>query len=133
MKKILIIVTLILSFSLFISHAWAAFVEVQVTEAVPGANCWAADSDGIITCQVQSGFGSVLDLFWGIIKYFTLIAALWSVLFIVINGILYSMAGINDSLKTWAKERIVKTLLWLILLLLSWVILNAIAPWIYTV
>lgn len=133
MKKILLLVVIVLSSFFLIQQVWAAYIEVQVTERVPGANCGAADSDGVYTCQVQSGFWSVMELFWGIIKYFTLIAALWSVLFIVINGILYSMAGINDSLKTWAKDRIVKTLLWLILLLLSWVILNAIAPWIYTI
>jgi hypothetical protein len=46
-----------------------------------------------------------------IIKYFTYLASLAAVLFIVINGILYSMAGINDGLKTGAKERIIKTLL----------------------
>jgi len=133
MKKILLISLILISCFCLFQQVWAAFVEVQVTEAVPGANCGSADSDGIITCRVESGFGSVMTLFWAMIKYFTLIAALWSVLFIVINGVLYSMAWIDDNLKTWAKERIKKTLLGLILLLLSWVILNAIAPWIYTV
>jgi len=134
MKKILLISLMLLSCFFVFQQVWAApFVEVQVTEAVPGANCWSADSDGIVTCRVESGFWSVMALFWAMIKYFTMIAALWSVLFIVINGILYSMAWINDGLKTWAKDRIVKTLIGLILLLLSWVILNAIAPWIYTV
>ena len=60
-----------------------------------------------------------MKLFGSIIKYFTYIAALSCVLFIVINGILYSMAGINDSLKTGAKERIMKTLMGLVLLMLS--------------
>jgi len=133
MKKLIIISLLLLSNCFLIEYAWASYVEVKVTEAVPWVCEWTPDSNGVITCQVQAGFGSIMDLFWGIIKYFTLIAALWSVLFIVINGILYSMAWIDDSLKTWAKERIVKTLKGLILLLLSWVILNAIAPWIYTV
>lgn len=133
MKKLIVISAILLSSFFLTEYVWAAYVEVQVTEPVPWANCWAADSDWVHTCQVQAGFGTVMELFGGIIKYFTLIAALWSVLFIVINGILYSMAGINDGLKTWAKDRIVKTLIWLILLLLSWVILNAIAPWIYTV
>lgn len=133
MKKILIILTLILALFAWVEYVGAAYVEVEVTEAVPGANCWAANSDGIITCQVQAGFWSVMELFWGIIKYFTLIASLGSVLFIVINGILYSMAGINDSLKTSAKDRIIKTLIGLIILLLSWVILTIVAPWVYTV
>jgi hypothetical protein len=41
------------------------------------------------------------------------------------------MAGINDGLKTGAKERIIKTLTGLVILLLSGVILNMIAPWVY--
>jgi len=41
------------------------------------------------------------------------------------------MAGLDDSLKSSAKERIVKTLIGLVILMLSGVILNAIAPWIY--
>lgn len=131
MKKILILSLCLMWSLLLINYAWAAYVEVQVTEAVPGANCGGPDSNWVRTCQVQAWFWSVMELFWGIIKYFTLIASLASVLFIVINGILYSMAGINDSLKTGAKDRIIKTLIWLILLLLSWVILNAIAPWVY--
>lgn len=53
------------------------------------------------------------------IRYFTYITALACVLFIVVNGVLYSMAGINDSLKTSAKERITKTLIGLVILMLS--------------
>lgn len=131
MKKICIIILVLVSLFSYIEYAWAAYVEVQVTEAVPGANCGWADSNWVRTCQVQAWFWSVMELFWWIIKYFTLIASLAAVLFIVINGILYSMAGINDGLKTWAKDRIIKTLIGLVILLLSWVILNAIAPWVY--
>lgn len=133
MKKILLISLILISCFCLFQQVWAAYVEVQVTEAIPGVCDGTPDSDGVITCRVESGFGSVMTLFWAMIKYFTMIAALWSVLFIVINGVLYSMAGINDGLKTGAKDRIIKTLIGLILLLLSWVILNAIAPWIYTV
>lgn len=132
MKKIFILTLILVSCLYGLEQVGAAYVEVKVTEAVPGVCDGEADSDGVITCQVKSGFGSIMDLFGGIIKYFTYIALLWALLFIIINGILYSMAGINDGLKTWAKDRIIKTLIWLILLLLSWVILNAIAPWIYT-
>jgi len=128
MKKLIITLIAILSIAI-VSQVWA--VEVQVTEAIPWVCEWAADENGVITCQVQPGFDSVMTLFGAIIKYFTYIAALACVLFIVINGILYSMAGINDGLKTWAKDRIMKTLMWLVVLLLSGVILNAIAPWIY--
>lgn len=128
MKKILI--SLLLASSLiFIS--WDIFAAtIDVTEKIPGANCVAA-WDGIYTCNPGRGFGGVLWVVWAMIKYFTYIAALAAVLFIVINGVLYSMAGINDGLKTGAKERIVKTLMGLIVLLLSGVILNMIAPWVY--
>lgn len=131
MKKLLLISLITISLFYTADFVSATYVEVKVTEAVPGANCGWADSNWVRTCQVQAWFWSVMELFWGIIKYFTLIALLASVLFIVINGILYSMAWINDSLKTWAKDRIIKTLIWLVILLMSWVILNAIAPWIY--
>jgi exosortase/archaeosortase len=46
---------------------------------------------------------------------------------------MYSMWWANESFKTWAKEYITKTLIWLILLLLSWVILYMVAPWVYTI
>lgn len=89
---------------------------------------WCDDKE----CKIPKGFTWVTLMMWSIIKYFTLIASLWAVLFIVINGILYSTAWVNDSAKTDAKNRIVKTLTGLILLLLSWLLLNIIAPWIYT-
>lgn len=129
MKKIFFLVILILCI-------WLSFqveaIEVQVIEPIPGANCGgASNEDGVYTCDVQPGFGSIVAMAGEIIKYFTYITALACVLFIVVNGILYSMAGINDGLKTSAKERIIKTLIWLVILMLSGVILNAIAPWIY--
>ena len=68
-----------------------------------------------------------------IIQYFTYITALAAVLFIVINGILYSMSGLDAGAKDSAKKRIVQTLLGLVLLFLSGTILNAVAPWVYTV
>ena len=107
-------------------------VEVKVTERVPWANCWGSDWDGVITCNIPTWFWAIQNVFWEMIKYFTFIALLWAVLFIVINGIMYSMAGINDSLKSTAKDRIVKTLIWLVLLLLSGWILNTLAPWVYS-
>jgi hypothetical protein len=128
MKKILIAL-LLASSLIFIS--WDIFAAtIDVTEKIPGANCVPA-WDGIYTCNPGRGFDGVLWVVWAMIKYFTYIAALAAVLFIVINGVLYSMAGINDGLKTGAKERIVKTLMGLIVLLLSGVILNMIAPWVY--
>lgn len=114
-------------------------ISVTVTEKIPGANCTELKEDSKdptkITwyeCRVEKGFGSVTKMLWKIIKYFTYIAALAWVLYIVINGILYSMWWADDSFKTESKKRIITTLVWLIILMLSWVILNAIAPWIYT-
>ena len=128
MKKI--IISLILATSLFFI-SWDIFAAtIDVTEKIPWANC-VSSGDGIYTCNPGRGFDGVLWVVWAMIKYFTYIASLAAVLFIVINGLLYSMAGINDGLKTWAKERIVKTLVGLVILLLSGVILNMVAPWVY--
>jgi len=66
-----------------------------------------------------------------LIKYITFIASLAWVLFIVVNWIMYSMWWADDSLKIESKKRIVQTLIWLIILLMSWVILRIVAPWVY--
>ncbi|MCH8518544.1 hypothetical protein LAT59_02175 [Candidatus Gracilibacteria bacterium] len=123
-------ISLILAFA-YIIIAKVGAVEVKVTERVPGANCGGADGDGVITCHIPTGFGAVSGVFGEMIKYFTFIALLGAVLFIVINGIMYSMAGLNDGLKSAAKDRIMKTLIGLILLLMSGWILNTLAPWVY--
>lgn len=104
-----------------------------MTEKVPGAGCTGPDGDGVWTCQVGKGFGSVMAMIGRMIKYATFIASLGAVLFIVINGILYTMSGMDSGLKDTAKKRIVKTLLGLVVLLCSGLILNAIAPWVYTI
>ncbi len=140
--KILILLSLI-SFSgiNFIWNTYATdeeskWIKVTVTEKIPWANCeekWKAE-DGetqMYECTVKKWFWSVIEMLWKIIKYFTYIAALAWVLFIVVNGIMYSMWWADDSFKTESKKRIIATLIWLAVLMLSWVILNAIAPWIY--
>ncbi len=129
MKKIFIILFFILTFFFTVWQVDA--VSIEVTEKVPGANCSNA-GDWIYSCDPGRGFSSVTSVLGDMIKYFTYIAALSAVLFIVINGILYSMSGIDTGLKDGAKKRIMKTLIGLIILLLAGVILNAIAPWIYT-
>ena len=127
-------------------------IKVRVTEKIPGANCGrhihgrsdtTIDSSNVNStewsgsytyeCEVKKGFWQITIMLGNMIKYFTFIASLWGVLFIVINGILYSMGGIDSGWKDEAKKRITKTLVGLAILLLSWVILNAIAPWIYTI
>lgn len=102
-------------------------VNVPVSTDLSPILSWCSSS----SCNVGTGFSVVKDIAGGIIKYFTYIAGLAGVLFIVINGILYSMSWMDDGLKSSAKDRIKKMLIWLVLLMLSGVILNAIAPWIY--
>ena len=155
MKNILIkllLVLSLLSFSWF-SYVWNTYAEwdwitVIVTEKIPGAGCNSLKSDWktewkltdteikewktqMYECIVKKGFWSVAEMMWKIIKYFTYIASLWAVLFIVINGIMYSMWWADPSLKDDAKKRIMWTLWWLVLLFLSWAVLNLVAPWIY--
>jgi len=158
MKTILIKVLLVLSLISFlwisyISDTYAAWdtdkesntVNVIVSEQIPGAWCKKINKSWnyapnyepkpwetqMYKCEIQKGFSSVTKMMWNIIKYFTFIASLWAVLFIILNGIMYSMWGAEPSMKDDAKKRIMWTLTWLVLLLLSWVILNMVAPWIY--
>lgn len=79
-------------------------------------------------CQVEPGMGAIQIMLGTTIQYATFLIGLVGVLFIVINGMMYSIGG-DD--KSGAKDRIMKSVFGLILLLLSWVLLNAIAPWIY--
>jgi len=135
MKKIFILIC-VFFWSLFLteiqtSFAAAGSITVETTAKVPWAGCSWPDSDGIYSCRVGKWFTPVMLMVGQMIKYFTYIVALSAVLFIVINGILYSMSWMDQWLKDGAKKRIIQTLIWLIILLLSWVILNAVAPWIY--
>jgi len=144
-KLLLVLSVISLSWINYISNTYAAdTVKVIVTEKIPWAWCEMIDADWNVTskksddwktqmyqCNIKKWFWTVISMLWNIIKYFTFIASLWAVLFIIINGILYSMWGAEPSMKDDAKKRIIWTLIWLILLLLSWVILNLIAPWIY--
>lgn len=110
------------------SSSSSEWIQVHVTEKIPGADCdW---SDWDYTCTVQPGFKTVMQLMWWIIKYFTYLSALWWVLFIVINGLMLSMWSMGWN-KDEIKKKITMTIGGLILLLLSGLILNAIAPWIY--
>lgn len=138
MKKLIVYILLTLSllwsvtFIAPLSQLHAAdSVTVSVTEKIPGAGCGSKKADGTYECNVKTWFGAVMAMIGQLIKYFTYIASLGGVLFIVINGILYSMSGIEPGMKDEAKKRIVKTLMGLVVLLLSWLILNAIAPWVY--
>lgn len=135
MKKIIINTLLIFTLIFWlisVNNTYAEWIEVKVTEKIPGAGCWEKDDEtGLYTCTVEPWMWSIITMMWKIIKFFTYLAWLGAVLFIVINWILYSMWWADPSLKDDAKKRIVATLIWIVLLLLSWVILNLIAPWIY--
>lgn len=149
MKKILTKLLLSLFFlwliwNNYISNTYAEWSIITiVTEEIPGAWCKPLTEDWktiwlrkdwktqMYKCSVKKWFWTVIEMLWNIIKYFTFIASLWAVLFIILNWILYSMWWAEPSMKDDAKKRITWTLIWLVLLLLSWVILNAIAPWIY--
>jgi len=145
MKKILIILTLLLSICLIWSvSASETAIQVTVSEDLSPllgdgkcrATTWSIpewwgppEATWYYECDVEKWFGSVQTLLGNSIKYATFLIGLVGVLFIVINGIMYSIGGED---KSQAKDRIMKSVMWLILLLLSWVLLNAIAPWIYT-
>ncbi|MDD2908073.1 MAG: hypothetical protein PHH98_05555 [Candidatus Gracilibacteria bacterium] len=143
MKKILITIFIISMFLFQSENIYAASgtVLVRVTEKIPGVQCnevkaTSGTSSGqtipnLYDCEVKKGVTQIVEMLGNIIKYFTYIAALAGVLFIVYNGILYSMGGAEPSLKDDAKKRIIGTLIGLILLLLSGPILQLIAPWIY--
>ena len=140
--KIAILFSIISVFNIIIISPSYAWVSIIVTEKVPGASCakidsawkpWVAKDTEVqmYKCNVAEWFTSVTEMLWKMIKYFTYIAALWWVLYIIINGIMYSMWWIEQSMKDESKKRITWTLVWLVLLFLSWIILNIIAPWIY--
>ena len=95
------------------------------------SNCAPKNDDWDYFCYVPKWITWFEIIMGWLIKYTTFIASLAWVLFIVVNWILYSMWWADDSLKSESKKRIMKTLSWLIVLLLSWVILHIIAPWVY--
>ncbi len=142
LTKLLIIIWIIWFISinnLSITYAeWEAssWIKIEVTEKIPWANCspkWTAKEweTQMYECNVEKWFWAVTVMLGRMIKYFTYIAALAWVLYIIINGIIYSMWWADESFKDESKKRIVATLTWLVLLFLSWIILNLIAPWIY--
>ena len=79
-------------------------VKVKVTENIPWAGCTCTDKNEswgckFYTCTMQPWMTTIQLMIWQIIKWFTAIAALSWVLFIVINWILLSMHW-------WEKEKI---------------------------
>lgn len=148
-KLILLIITVFFSISIYSSTSfanedWDWTTSVVTTQKIPWANCeplsntgWEnRDNNGNLQpvtwkCEVGQWADTVISMLWDIIKYFTYLAWLVWVLFIVYNGILYSMWWADQSLKEESKKRIIWTIIWLIVLFLSGPILQIIAPWIY--
>lgn len=124
------------SFANETEKSWSG-IQVKVTEKVPGASCREEPKNSTNTgstmyiCTIQPGFSSIMMMLGNFIKYFTAIASLAGVLFIVINGISLSMGWLDSEAQTRAKDNITRTILWIVLLLFTGVILNAIAPWIF--
>lgn len=116
------------------SDGWGT--TVIVTEEIPGMGC---DPIGNGTgpewkkykCTIQPGFGSVMLILKGLIKYATFITALIGVLMLVVSWVQYSISGASGEAKKHATERIEKVLMGIVLLFLIGFILNSVAPWIY--
>jgi len=130
---------ILIFFLFFFSLFWLSYaaswdtksdaITVKVTEKIPGAWCGEQDpKTKLYTCTIQPGFTTIQIMIGQIIKWFTAIAALAGVLFIVINGIMLSM---NGGEKDKIKGRMAQTITGLILLLLSGLILSILAPWVY--
>jgi len=133
MKKYIILLFIVLSIfniNILSANEEKNSTKVTVVEYIPGANCeekW----DNTYECSITHWFDVVTEVMWNIIKIFTWIVVVAWVLFIVINWIMLSMWWMDSSVKEAVKWRITKTIIWLVLLLMSWVILSIIAPWVY--
>ena len=106
---------------------------VLVTEKVPWANCNLDEKSDMYRCVTARWFGAVLQVMATMLKYFTFLCGLFSVLALVVGWIMYSMWGANEEMKNSAKTYIEKSILWLIVLLLSGSILYAVAPWVFEI
>jgi hypothetical protein len=137
MKNILkIIAIFVFSFIWTTNFAQAEWQTVKVTEKIPGIGCTyqsSGEDKWYYYCNVDWWVAGFYKTIQWILKYFTFLVVLTWVLFIVINWIAISMSWVDSWAKEAAKWRIMKTIGGLILLLLSWVILNLIAPWVYEI
>lgn len=143
MKK-LFLVFIIFLLSCFLNICNAETIKVKVPIDLTSIwitclwwqNSWWWDWDNHVStstyeCSIETWFASVEKSIWKIIMYFTFIAWLAWVLYIIFNWIMLSMAWLDQNMEKSAKDNIKKALIGLIILLLSWTILNFIAPWIY--
>ena len=114
---------------------------VTVTEEIPGMKCdavppkeWekSGPESKKYKCTIQPGFGSVMLILRGLIKYATFITALIAVLMLVVSGVQYSIAGADKWAADAAKKRIGKVIAGIILLFLIGFILNSVMPAVYS-
>ncbi|NDK07706.1 hypothetical protein EOM39_00495 [Candidatus Gracilibacteria bacterium] len=132
MKKILLLIITFLAFFVFQStYAETIKVKIPINLSSVISTCGSEPTDGSYECSITTGFSSVKEGLGQIVKYLTFMTGLAGVLYIIINGIMLSMAGLDQNMEKSAKDNIKKTLIGLIILLLSGLILNFIAPWIY--
>jgi len=119
MKKIFLLISMVIFLIFNYNFTFAqepTTIEITVTEKVPWANCKQTEEqkkDWKWTCWVKPWIASIQWMMWNFIKIFT---AIW---------------WMDSSIKDKAKKNITWAIVWLILLLLSWVILKMIAPWVY--
>ncbi len=109
---------------------------MYVTEAIPGAKCSQVMDRGntqttrLYKCPVGKGFDTVVGVLGSLIKYATYLTGLIGVLMIVLSGIQYSLSGGGEDAKK-AKGRIIQLVTGLVLLFLTGLVLNTVAPWVY--
>lgn len=139
MKKIILVIALFFGIFFTDTNIYAnsgsseepTHVKTRVPTKVPWVDCVSKDKWLTYECSVPKSTRWVVKMLWNVLMWFTFITWIAWVLFIVINWILYSMWWVDQELKTKSKERIVKTLIWLVILFSSWYILQLIAPWVY--
>lgn len=151
MKKILL--TFILSLSLFLSMGLVNAQTVIVTEKVPGADCvciqgvdagWKIQYDATdlacrwavtvrkYECTIETGLAGFQNMFATIIRWLVNIVMLAGVLAIVWLGIAWSLAGGDDAkAKSELKKWWMNILIGMIILFFFRYILQFLAPWIY--
>lgn len=131
LKKIIILFLLSITFFYWNSYADEISVTVPINLGPMWLSCDEKSSNNWYTCKLQTWFWSAQTAIWTMIKYFTFITWLLWVLFIIISWIWLSMSWLSQDLSKLAKESLIKSIIGVIVLLLSWVILNFIAPWVY--
>lgn len=153
-KKFILAVTIVAA--LVATPAWAALecsssgvlsggsgTCAAVTERLPGMKCSDATPDSIkkgapvYYCPAGQGFSGFFDVLRGLMRYGIVIALLFGVLMIVVAGIRISASGAAEGLglgdqRTDAKMMLLKVVSGIVALALVGVILNTVAPWVFT-